>query len=200
MNPSPASASAPVPEAAAALLQFWFGDPPLQPRPQWFTKDAAFDALIRERFGALIEAALRGELDAWQAQAPTALARLLLLDQVTRTVFRDTPRPFAADAQARAGARDLVARGLDQALAPVQRGFVYLPFEHAEDLQAQEEGLRLFAALTAADPSQADSETWAKKHHAIIERFGRFPHRNAVLGRASTPEEAEFLKQPGSRF
>lgn len=186
--------------AARDVLAFWFGDAPFAPRPAWFTKDAAFDALIRERFGALVEAALRGELDAWQAEPDTALARLLLLDQFTRNAFRDTPRAFAGDAQALAGARDMVARGFDQALAPLQRGFVYLPFEHAEDLQAQEEGLRLFAALTAADPAQADSEEWARKHHVIIERFGRFPHRNAVLGRPSTPEETEFLKQPGSRF
>lgn len=202
MNSSPASVAeaAALPEPAAALLQFWFGDPPLQPRPQWFAKDAAFDALIRERFGALIEAALRGELDAWQAQPLPALARLLLLDQFTRNVFRDTPRAFAGDAQALAAARAMVAHGQDQALAPVQRGFVYLPFEHAEDLQAQEEGLRLFAALTAADPAQADSELWARKHHVIIERFGRFPHRNAILGRDSTAEEMEFLTQPYSRF
>jgi uncharacterized protein (DUF924 family) len=182
------------------VLRFWFGDAPLQPRREWFTKDAAFDAQIRERFGALIEAALRGEVDAWQAAPDTALARVLVLDQLTRNAFRDTPRAFAGDAQALAGARDMVARGFDQALAPLQRVFVYLPFEHAEDLAAQEEALRLYAALTAADASLADNEAWARKHHVIIERFGRFPHRNAVLGRASTPEEIEFLKQPGSRF
>ena len=187
-------------QPAQDILQFWFGEPPLQPQQRWFAKDAAFDALIRERFGALIEAALRGELDGWQADAHSALARLLLLDQFTRNAFRDTPRAFAGDALALSGVRAMVAAGQDLALEPLQRGFVYLPFEHAEDLQAQEEGLRLFAALTAADPAQADSEAWAKKHHVVIERFGRFPHRNAVLGRASTAEEAEFLRQPGSRF
>ena len=187
-------------EPAASILQFWFGDPPLRPQQRWFAKDAAFDALIRERFGALIEAALRGELDAWQGEPATALARLLLLDQFTRNVFRDTPRAFAGDARALAGARALVDSGGDQALAPLQRVFVYLPFEHAEELAAQEQGLRLFEALARCDAAAADFEFWARKHHLIIERFGRFPHRNAVLGRASTAEEIEFLTQPYSRF
>ena len=185
---------------ARTVLRFWFGEPPLVARPQWFTKDPVFDVEIRARFTLLIETALRGGFDAWQAAPDTALARLLLLDQFTRNAFRDTPRAFAGDAQALAGARDMVARGFDQALAPLQRVFVYLPFEHAEDLQAQEESLRLYAALTAAEPSLADNEEWARKHHVIVERFGRFPHRNAILGRASTAEEVEFLKQPGSRF
>jgi uncharacterized protein (DUF924 family) len=192
-QPSPA-------EPAAAILQFWFGDAPLRPQQRWFAKDAAFDALIRERFGALIEAALRGELDAWQGEPATALARLLLLDQFTRNVFRDTPRAFAGDARALAGARALVDSGGDRALAPLQRVFVYLPFEHAEELAAQEQGLRLFEALARCDAAVADFEFWARKHHLIIERFGRFPHRNAVLGRASTAEEIEFLTQPYSRF
>ncbi|NML14073.1 DUF924 family protein [Azohydromonas caseinilytica] len=191
--------SATAPEAQA-VLDFWFGPAPLAARPQWFTKSTAFDTEIRERFGALIEAALRGGLDAWQAAPETALARVLVLDQFTRNAFRDTPRAFAGDAQALAGARDMVRRGFDQALAPLQRVFAYLPFEHAEDLRSQEEALRLYAALSAAEPSLADNEEWAKKHHVIIQRFGRFPHRNALLGRASTPEEVEFLKQPGSRF
>jgi uncharacterized protein (DUF924 family) len=191
--PSPA-------EPAAAILQFWFGEPPLRPQQRWFAKDAAFDALIRERFGTLIEAALRGKLDAWQDEPPTALARLLLLDQFTRNVFRDTPRAFAGDALALAGARALVERGGDQALAPLQRVFVYLPFEHAEELAAQAQGLRLFEALARCDAAAADFEFWAHKHHVIIERFGRFPHRNAVLGRQSTAEEIEFLTQPYSRF
>jgi uncharacterized protein (DUF924 family) len=185
---------------ALAVLRFWFGDAPLQARPQWFTKDAAFDTQVRERFGALIDAALRGELDAWHGAPDTALARLLLLDQFTRNAFRDTPRAFAGDALALAGAREMVRRGFDQVLAPLQCVFVYLPFEHAEDLQAQEEALRLYAALTAREPSLADNEEWARKHHVIVERFGRFPHRNAILGRDSTAEEVEFLKQPGSRF
>lgn len=189
-----------LPPSAQEILQFWFGEPPLQPRQRWFAKDAAFDALIRERFGALIEAALRGDLDGWQADARPALARLLLLDQFTRNVFRDTPRAFAGDALALAGARAMVDAGQDQALAPLQRVFVYLPFEHAEDLAAQTQGLRLFEALSRCDAAVPDFEFWARKHHVIIERFGRFPHRNAVLGRESTAEETEFLTQPYSRF
>ncbi|MDZ5457706.1 DUF924 family protein [Azohydromonas lata] len=194
MNPSA------LPPPAQDILQFWFGAPPLKAQQRWFAKDAAFDAQIRERFGAHIEAALRGELDGWQSDAQAALARLLLLDQFTRNVFRDTPRAFAGDALALAGARALVDAGQDQVLAPLQRVFVYLPFEHAEDLAAQAQGLRLFEALARCDTTAADFEFWARKHHVIIERFGRFPHRNAVLGRESTVEEIEFLQQPYSRF
>lgn len=186
--------------APQEVLDFWFGPGGPVPRREWFAKDAAFDREIRERFGAALEAALRGELDGWQAAPDSALARLLLLDQFTRNAFRDTPRAFGGDAQALAGARAMVVAGDDLALPPLRRVFVYLPFEHAEDLGAQEEALRLFAALTAADPALADNEAWAAKHHVIIKRFGRFPHRNAVLGRVSTPEEIEFLAQPGSRF
>lgn len=194
MNPSA------LPPPAQDILQFWFGAPPLTPQQRWFAKDTAFDAQIRERFGAHIEAALRGELDGWQSDAHAALARLLLLDQFTRNVFRDTPRAFAGDAQALRGARAMVDAGQDQALAPLQRVFAYLPFEHAEDLAAQAQGLRLFEALARGEPAAADFEFWARKHHVIIERFGRFPHRNAVLGRESTAEETEFLQQPYSRF
>lgn len=167
-------------------------------RAEWFRKSAAHDALIRERFGAAVEAALEGRLGPDWAAAP--LARILLLDQCTRNVFRDTPRAFAGDAQALALARQMTASGADRALHPLQRGFVYLPFEHAEDLAAQEEGLRHFQALAASDPAGADALDWAQRHAAIVRRFGRFPHRNLVLGRVSSAEELEFLTQPGSRF
>jgi uncharacterized protein (DUF924 family) len=177
----------------ANVLDFWFG-PADTVRPEWFRKDAAFDAEIRTRFGADIEAALAGTLD-WPDTLEAKLARLLLLDQFTRNVFRDTPRAFAGDAQALALARRMVAEGDDQRVSRVRRAFVYLPFEHAEDPAAQREAMRLYQAL-----GDAESLDWARKHFEIVERFGRFPHRNAVLGRASTPEEIEFLKQPGSRF
>jgi uncharacterized protein (DUF924 family) len=185
---------------AAAVLDFWFGAPPLAARAAWFRKDAAFDAAIRARFGGLVEEALAGGLADWGATAPTALARIVVLDQFTRNVLRDTPRAFAGDARALAAAREVVARGMDRSLAAVQRWFVYLPFEHAEDRAAQAESMRLFGQLAADDASMADALEWARRHQEVIERFGRFPHRNEVLGRASTPAEIEFLAQPGSRF
>jgi uncharacterized protein (DUF924 family) len=122
-----------------------------------------------------------------------------VLDQFPRNMFRGTPRAFAADARALALARDAVQRGFDEVLLPAQCWFVYLPFEHAEDLGAQRESLRLFERL-ATDAAGAGTLTYAMRHYAVIERFGRFPHRNAILGRASTPEELAFLAQPGSSF
>jgi uncharacterized protein (DUF924 family) len=188
------------PTDAVAILDFWFGDT-AAPRPEWFRKDDAFDAQIRERFGAAIEAALDGTLDAWDTQGPhAALARILLLDQFTRNAFRGTPRAFAGDASALAAARAMVARGDDGVLPPLQRVFAYLPFEHAEDAGAQRESLRLFAALASHGPAFAEFDDYARRHAAVIERFGRFPHRNAILGRASSAEETAFLSQPGSSF
>jgi uncharacterized protein (DUF924 family) len=181
------------------VLRFWFGDAPVA-RAEWFRKDAAFDALIGERFGALIEQALRGAFEAWTDAPGTALARILLLDQFTRNVFRDTPRAFAGDARALAAARAMVTRGQDRALPPLRRAFVYLPYEHAEDGATQRESLALHAALARDDASLANQEVYAKRHAEIIVRFGRFPHRNLVLGRVSTDEELAFLQQPGSSF
>jgi len=179
---------------AAEVLRFWFGDA-AQARPEWFRKDPAFDDEIRRRFGPLIDAAVEDRLPAWGDDAASTLARILLLDQFTRNVFRDSPRAFAGDTLALAAARAMVASGQDLALPPLQRSFVYLPFEHAENLEAQREGVRLFERLRLDDSTE-----WARKHLVVIERFGRFPHRNAVLGRPSTPEEEAFLAQPGSRF
>jgi uncharacterized protein (DUF924 family) len=192
-------APAETPGDARAVLDFWFagGD---TPRSEWFRKDDVLDARIRERFGAVIDSALAGGLQDWAATPAGALARILLLDQFTRNVFRATPRAFAGDALALAAAQALVARGDDALLAPLQRVFVYLPFEHAEDRAAQAESLRQFGALAQGRPELAGYEDYARRHAVVIERFGRFPHRNAVLGRASTPEESEFLQQPGSSF
>jgi len=191
------------PDASQAVLDFWFG-PIDETRTVWFRQSDAFDAEIAQRFGALVEAALRSELSAWQATPQGSLATLLLLDQFTRNIFRGTPRAFAGDAQALALARQLVAAGQDQALPPLRRWFAYLPFEHAEDLAQQDEGVRLFSALAAESPAYAQTLAsaldYAERHRAVIRRFGRFPHRNEILARASTPEEIEFLKQPGSRF
>ena len=189
---------------AAEVLDFWFGRPGeahhLQPRPEWFRKDPAFDALIAQRFGTLIDAALRGELSGWDAAPRSALARIVVLDQFTRNTRRGTAGMFAGDAQALAAARALVAGGGDRSLPGVMRQFVYLPFEHAEDLAAQQESMRLFAALETDEPALAGLLEWARQHHDIVARFGRFPHRNAALGRVSTAEETAFLEQPGSAF
>lgn len=186
---------------AADVFAFWFGNPPAaQPRREWFQKDAAFDTLIRTRFGAAIEDALAGGLQDWDATPAGTLARIVLLDQFTRNSFRDTPRAFAGDALALAAAQAVVARGGDQQLPPLQRWFVYMPYEHSESREVQRESLRLFDALAAADPALADARQYAHRHADIIQRFGRYPHRNAVLGRVSTAEEEAFLREPGSSF
>jgi uncharacterized protein (DUF924 family) len=190
-----------LPPDAAEVVDFWFGSTaPTQAREAWFRKDEAFDALIRARFGPRIEQALAGGLLEWDATPHGALARIVVLDQFTRNVFRGSARAFAGDALALAAARAAVARGDDHRLVSVMRPFVYLPFEHAEDAAAQAESLRLFGALADAHPEQADLLEWARRHAAVIERFGRYPHRNALLGRVSTPEEAAFLREPGSSF
>lgn len=187
---------------AQAILDFWFGGD--LPRKEWFQKNAAFDREIAQRFGAEIEQALEGGLHAWDAEgAPAALARIVVLDQFCRNVYRDTPLAFAGDHQALAAALDMIEAGEDQALPPFQRAFVYLPLEHAEDLALQEQAVALFTRLAEAAPDQqglAGMLDYARRHRDVIRRFGRFPHRNAILQRASTPAEQEFLKQPGSGF
>ena len=193
-----------LPPAAGAVLDFWFGAPETpehgRPRAAWWRKDAAFDADDAARFGGLVEQALGGAFSEWSAAPRSALARVLLLDQFTRNAFRGTPRAFAGDAQALAAARAMVAAGLDRALPPLERAFVYLPFEHAEDLAMQDEAVRRFTALHAEAPEVADMLDYAHRHREVIRRFGRFPHRNAVLGRACTPQESAFLREPGSSF
>ena len=187
-----------------AVLDFWFGAPGSaefgSARKAWFAKDDAFDALIRDRFGALIERALRGELEQWGDEPRSALAQILLLDQFTRNAFRGTARSFAGDARALAVASRMVGSHQDEALAPFMRAFVYLPFEHAEGLAMQDEAIRLFKRLVNEAPELADMLDYAHRHRAVIERFGRFPHRNDILGRRSTAEEIAFVKQPGSGF
>ena len=186
------------------VLEFWFGTSapggqPLRAREQWFSRDEAFDASIRARFGPAIGEALAGRLEHWLDTPDAALAYLLLLDQFTRNAFRGTPASFSGDARALAAARRIVALGWDRDFAPVQRWFCSLPFEHSESLADQRESLRLFDALRD-DPVAGGTWQWAVKHFEVVERFGRFPHRNEILGRQSTPEEVEFLRQPGSRF
>ena len=192
---------------ALAVLDFWFGptDDPghALTKPQWFKKDGAFDATIRQRFGALVEVALIDATDAWltrPVQPLPALARVIVLDQFTRNIFRGSARAFAGDGMALQTARALVASGADRALSGVQRQFAYLPFEHAEDLSHQRTAVQLYQQLAQDEPALAGLVEWAQKHLEIVARFGRFPHRNAALGRASTDEEAAFLLMPGSGF
>ncbi len=177
------------------VLDFWFGGP----QERWFTQSDATDEAIRTSFGGTIEAALRGEFKEWTATPRGALALIIVLDQFTRNIFRDTPAMFAGDARARELARALVASGDDQELAPGERWFVYMPFEHSESMADQHESMRLFSAL-ADQTGLTEPVQWARKHFDVIARFGRYPHRNALLGRESTTEEMEFLAQPGSRF
>ena len=176
-----------------AVLGFWFA-PGMDAR--WFVKDAAFDDQVRAALGAAYEGAAAGGLRDWQDRAQGALALVLLLDQVPRNLFRDDPRAFATDTQARAVAEQAIARGLDRQLSQLERYFLYLPFEHSEDLADQERCLVLVAALDQ-EPSWLD---WAKRHRDIIARFGRFPHRNRCLGRVSSAAEAAFLETPESSF
>lgn len=189
---------------AQAVLDFWFGAEHTPEfgtlRAEWFRKDPAFDAAIAGRFGAQVELALCGELTDWETQPAGALARILLLDQFTRNLFRDTAQAFAGDALALKAARTLVDAGQDAALRPEQRVFAYLPFEHSEDMAMQEESMRLFTRLAAEAPALAGYLDYAHRHHVVVARFGRFPHRNEALGRASTSEELAFLQEPGSRF
>ena len=186
------------------VLDFWFGAPGSAEhgtqRKAWFVKDAVFDRQVAERFGATIERALRGELDAWAATHEGALARIVVLDQLTRNAFRGDRRAFAGDAQALAGASALVGSRQDEMLSPLQRAFAYLPFEHAEGMAMQDEAVRLFTRLVAVAPELQSMADYAHKHRAVIERFGRFPHRNAILGRRSTAEEQDFIDTPGTGF
>ncbi|MGF6774659.1 uncharacterized protein (DUF924 family) [Paraburkholderia sp. GAS199] len=194
----------PPPAEAQAVLDCWFGavDSPTfgEARKLWFARDAAFDAVLRDRFGHLIEAARNGELDRWTRSAPGALALIIVLDQFSRNCHRDTPLAFAADPKALEVARQMVASNADLRLPGAHhRAFVYLPFEHDETLASQQESLRLFGRLKS-EPGGASYYSSAVRHARIIERFGRFPHRNAILGRASSAEEAEFLTKRGSSF
>lgn len=174
---------------AEDVLAFWFADP-----TRWWKKDLAFDSEIRERFLALHEAIDRGEHDDWLEMARGALAYVVVLDQFSRNMFRGTAQSFASDVRARAAARRAVDRGDDRTLSDDERSFLYMPFMHSEDLADQDRGCALFATF------RTDQLRYAEAHRDIIRRFGRFPHRNAVLGRTSTPAEEEFLKQPGSSF
>ncbi|MFC4160321.1 DUF924 family protein [Chitinimonas lacunae] len=180
----------------AELTDFWFG---LSPQ-RWFGKDPAFDAELAARFAALVETALQGGLKEWLSTPSGTLAYLLLTDQMPRNLFRDSARAFAGDALALAAAQQAVDAGFDRALTPIERVFMYLPFEHAEDLAQQDRSVALFERLAAESPASAGYLDYALRHREVIARFGRFPHRNHLLGRESTAEEASYLAQPGAGF
>ena len=188
---------------AGALIDFWFGPPDsptrFEQRDVWFEVDPAFDAQCREQFGALRERAAAGDCADWALEAEPCLALILLLDQFPRNLFRGNAKAFATDAQARDAARAALDHSFDRSLPASWRQFIYLPFEHSEDLADQELSVKLAAAL-ARDPPFARALDYAQRHHAIIARFGRFPHRNAALGRVSTRAEEAFLKEANSSF
>jgi uncharacterized protein (DUF924 family) len=175
----------------ADVLRFWFEE--IAPK-QWFEKDEAFDQALRRKFLSVHASVAALPVRACLTDAETALAAVIVCDQFPRNMFRGTPEAFGADAKALALAERALALGFDAKLPETRRQFFYLPFEHAEDRQAQVRSLALFA------PLGEEYMRWAQAHKAIIDRFGRFPHRNAILGRASTPEEIEFLSQPDSSF
>lgn len=185
------------------VLNFWFGAPDApnygQSRQEWFIKNEAFDREVRSQLLGLYQQAANHELTAWQDTPEGCLALLILLDQVPRNVFRNQPQAFATDAQARAIAHRTIAREWDRQLLPVQRWFVYLPFEHSEDLADQNLSVDLFRQLPDNSENQKTLD-YALKHRDVIARFQRFPHRNAILGRESTAAEKAFLQEPNSSF
>ncbi|RIX40937.1 MAG: DUF924 domain-containing protein [Rhodocyclales bacterium GT-UBC] len=190
--------------APADILAFWFGLPGEpgfgQPRREWFAKDATFDERIRSRFLASVEAALAGRLAHWMGSPKGVLALLILLDQFPRNLFRNQDKAFAGDQQARLLAEMALDQGWEKQFGPLERVFLYLPFEHSERLADQERAVALFSALAAEHPGNDGFLDYARRHHEVIARFGRFPHRNAALGRDSTPDELDYLAQPGSGF
>ncbi|MDR5867591.1 DUF924 family protein [Halomonas koreensis] len=174
------------------VLDFWFAE--LAPA-QWFRRDPALDAEIARRFAGTLAAARRGELWTWRRTAAGRLAEVIVLDQFSRNLHRDSAEAFAADPQALVLAQEAVAAGHDRALPVARRAFLYMPYMHSESLVVHDEALRLFD-----QPGLEDSLRFEHRHREILERFGRYPHRNAALGRASTPEELAFLAHPGSSF
>ena len=177
---------------AHEILHFWFEE--LTPK-QHFVKDASLDAIIGNRFGMTLQAAARCELFAWRANAEGRLAEIIVLDQFSRNVYRDTPRAFAQDTLALVLAQELVACGGDLSLPLARRAFVYMPYMHSESALMHAQAVALFS-----QPGMENNLSFELRHKAIIDRFDRYPHRNAILGRASSAEELAFLSEPGSSF
>jgi uncharacterized protein (DUF924 family) len=174
------------------VLDFWFAP---ETEPRWFTPDPAFDQECRARLGPLVARAAAGELDGWAATAAGCLALCILLDQMPRNIFRGRPQAFATDTKAAALVRDALARGLDRQLTEQERSFLYLPMMHSEELADQERSVELYKAL-----GNEEGAYYAEDHAAIIRRFGRFPHRNAILGRTSTAAELTFLAEHSNSY
>lgn len=198
----------PAPRAAVELLDLWFGPldgdgmPSAAHRARWFAPDSGFDKELADRFGVHVESAARAELSSWLRSARGQLAMLLLLDQLPRNLFRGSPRAFATDDSALALAAQTIDSGGDRLLEPIERVFVYLPFEHSEEASDQQRSVELFEALlSTASESARDAFQgfldYAIAHRDCIERFGRFPNRNHALGRASTDAERQFLSEGG---
>lgn len=195
---------------ASAVLEFWFGDRDdpenvKRRRKLWFTSTPDQDREIRERFGMLHEKAQAGDLDGWAEAPKTALALIVLLDQFTRSLYRGRGAAFVNDARSLALASAAVERGFDRMLHPVERAFLYMPFQHSENPDDQERSMRLYRALLDECPLSLrafarDSYEHAALHRDIVERFGRFPHRNELLGRSSTEAERRYLEDGGHRF
>ena len=193
------------------LLALWFGDNPddsaaaAEKKKLWWGHSPETDEMLRDRFGTASTSGAVGILDHWTGSPRGRLALILLLDQIPRAIHRGQPEAFAYDADARQVAAQGLASGADRLLRPIERVFFYMPFEHSEELSDQERSVALFGELAETVPD-GDREAFdffldfAVRHHAIVARFGRFPHRNAILGRQSTQEEVEFLKSPGSSF
>lgn len=193
------------------VLEFWFDDALMSAEwakaraKLWFSRNDEFDREIERRFGTLPESAARGELDAWRGDASSALSLVLILDQFPRNLFRKSSRAFAFDPPAREVALDAISQDFDKVLDPLQAAFLYLPLEHAEDIGLQERCVRLFEELIARAPAAQTAlfesfADYARRHRDIIQRFGRFPHRNTILSRESTPEEIAYLASGGDRF
>ena len=192
-----------MPSNPAEVLEFWFGregEPGYgEFRDRWFQKDDAFDREVTDRFGGVYEEATSGGLDGWRKEAEGCLALVIVLDQFPRNMFRGDARTHATDEKALESAKYAIEHALDRELPAYGRMFLYMPFMHAEDVEDQRRSVGLFEGL-AAEPGGPDVVEYAVGHRDIVERFGRFPHRNAILGRETTPEEAAFLTRPGSSF
>jgi len=174
------------------IIDFWFRE---IPESAWWKKDPAFDALLRERFGTLHKAATRGELYPWRSGIYGRLAEIILIDQFSRNLYRDHAQAFSCDGMALVLAQGALASGLVQTLPPKERAFLYMPFMHSESVAMHEVAVRLFS-----EPGMEGNLDFERRHKAIIDRFGRYPHRNIILGRISSPEETAFLAEPGSSF
>jgi uncharacterized protein (DUF924 family) len=196
---------------AAALLAEWFGVldadglAPKDKQQRWWLKDPQFDQFLKDTYEHDVQAALIGDLDSWLEETETALPLIVLLDQVTRNIYRDTPEMYFGDARALRAVDRLIAAGSDEALPTHYRAFVYMPLMHAESMNRQQQSLAQFKKLTetgsdVARAAMKGAYEYAQKHAEIIQRFGRFPHRNWILERTSTAEEIEFMTEPGSSF